>query len=807
MEPLDPADPTRVGSYWLLGVLGSGGMGKVYLGRSAAGRTVAVKVVRPDLASDGGFRGRFRAEVTAARRVSSAFTAPVVDADVDGEPPWMATRFVAGLTLHEAVRRHGPLPETTLRMLLAGIAEALENIHSAGVVHRDLKPGNVILALDGPHVVDFGIARALDAATITPAGAVVGTPGYLSPEQAIHRPATSASDVFALGATVAFAASGQPVFGRGSVPEVLRRVVQEQPDLAAVPASIRDTVAACLGKQPERRPTPRALIDFIDGSGTHTAGGSWLPPGLTADIMAADAVMTGAQSAGDALPPGPTPQEAPTASVVPTALPTAPAPAFPTTLPTAPAPAFPTTPTNVPERPSVAPPLEDPPPSGINRRKLLLGLAAGGALIAGGGAAAVALTSGGGSGSGRTASATQPASGVPGGATPSASGEAAAAAPPPPPPTRDASLPAPGGAKGRLDGPEAAVKWKATTLDTVSSTSFEHGLLITAAASGRQTFDITGKPWWTLATSSRYQLFAAATSSDATSIYVMQGGQYMGGSLIAVDPLTGKQQWTVPLPGTAGHVTALLGVVGNTMLVTGSALPSGGATGSGFLWAVDVPSRSTAWEIDGDDVGFVCVPTTGTKVLMGGKSGATGGVLKLIDAANKGAPGWLKQVRTANFQQMVFTDPICWAGGRFVYAADKVYAVDPESGEEAWAFTDGAVFPMFMSCFPSADGSVVFVTTMTDLVCLDARDGSVRWKVATSGKLNPTVLIQSDFGNVYVLDRSQVLWAIDIATGTTRWHYATGGGTDPLGRYWTAGGGMVFVNKDKTITAIDASGA
>ncbi|WP_218042595.1 protein kinase domain-containing protein, partial [Embleya hyalina] len=300
MEQLDASDPRRVGPYVLLLPLGSGGMGKVYLGRSAAGRAVAVKVIRADFAADEGFRGRFRAEVAAARRVSGAFTAPVVDADPDGDPPWMATAFVSGLSLHDAVRRHGPLPEASLRMLLAGVSEALVGIHAAGVIHRDLKPGNVLLALDGPHVIDFGIAHALDGTSFTREGTIVGSPGYMSPEQSLGRPVSAASDVFALGSTMVYAASGQRPFGDGPPAAVLRRVVGDPADVGALPASIRDAVAACLDKDPVRRPTPRALIDFVSRAEDGPGGGSWLPDTMTRAVSRAADVLTGLPASRDA---------------------------------------------------------------------------------------------------------------------------------------------------------------------------------------------------------------------------------------------------------------------------------------------------------------------------------------------------------------------------------------------------------------------------------------------------------------------------------------------------------------------------
>ncbi len=209
MQPLGDDEPTVVGPYRLLGRLGSGGMGRVYLGRSAGGRTVAVKIVHPHFALDEEFRARFRREVDAARRVGGAWTAPVLDADPEAAVPWVATAYAAGPALSAAVADGGPLPTATVRALGAGLAEALTAVHELGLVHRDVKPSNVLLTLDGPLLIDFGIARATDGtASLTSTGVSVGSPGYMAPEQILGKGATGASDVFSLGAVLAYAATG-----------------------------------------------------------------------------------------------------------------------------------------------------------------------------------------------------------------------------------------------------------------------------------------------------------------------------------------------------------------------------------------------------------------------------------------------------------------------------------------------------------------------------------------------------------------------------------------------------------------------
>ncbi len=288
MKPLETGDPTSLGDgrYRLVGRLGQGGMGVVYLGRSRSGRAVAVKVVRPELSTEPGFRRRFADEVAAARRVGGFHTAPVVDADPDGEPAWLVTAFVPGPTLQAVLARVGSLPLDTLTVLAAGLAEALEAIHRAGVIHRDLKPANIIVAEDGPRVIDFGIARALDGTSLTQTGLQVGTPGFLAPEQLTGGGVlTPAVDMFALGVVLTQAAGGAP-FGDGPSAARHFKVVYEEPDLTAVPGELRAAIGACLSKDPAARPTPAAFLGTL--TVRHPDGGSWLPEAATQLLPAPD---------------------------------------------------------------------------------------------------------------------------------------------------------------------------------------------------------------------------------------------------------------------------------------------------------------------------------------------------------------------------------------------------------------------------------------------------------------------------------------------------------------------------------------
>ncbi|PWI09487.1 serine/threonine protein kinase [Streptomyces sp. NWU339] len=261
-QPLQDDDPRAVAGYRLAARLGAGGMGRVYLSHTRGGRPVAVKVVRSELADDPAFRQRFGREIKAARRVKGAYTAELIDADADGVPPWLATLYVPGPSLTEAVARRGPLPVPAVLWLMAGVAEALQAIHGAGIVHRDLKPSNVLLAADGPRVIDFGISLAADGTAHTATGATVGTPQYMAPEQAVAGDVTAATDVFALGQTAAFAALGEPLYGDGPAVSVLYRIVHSEPDLSGLPERLRGLIARCLAADPGERATPAEIVEW-----------------------------------------------------------------------------------------------------------------------------------------------------------------------------------------------------------------------------------------------------------------------------------------------------------------------------------------------------------------------------------------------------------------------------------------------------------------------------------------------------------------------------------------------------------------
>ncbi|WP_406065668.1 serine/threonine protein kinase [Streptomyces sp. NBC_01077] len=366
MRQLTADDPTHIARHRLLGLLGEGGMGRVYLGRSESGRTVAIKVIQREYARDPEFRRRFAREVKAARRVGGEWTAAVLDADTEAAVPWVSTQYVPGPDLHTVVSQdYGPLPEQSLRTLANRLALALRAIHGAGLVHRDLKPSNVLVTVDGPRVIDFGIARALEVpaggTVLTRSGAIVGSPGFMSPEQVRGEELTPASDVFCLGSVLAYAATGRQPFGAtaGDTPHSLMfRVVQEEPDLDGIPDSLAALVRGCLSKDPTARPTP----EQIAAATAERAAGTWLPSEVLAQLGSHAAKLLDLEPAPQPARPTPTAYDHPAAPP-----PAAPVPAY----------AQPTQPAAV---PTPRPPMPAAPPG--TRRRVRRGALVGAVLTA-----------------------------------------------------------------------------------------------------------------------------------------------------------------------------------------------------------------------------------------------------------------------------------------------------------------------------------------------------------------------------------------------------------------------------------------
>jgi serine/threonine protein kinase len=318
MDSLRPGDPAEIGGYRLRAHLGRGGMGTVYLASTPGGRLVALKSIRAELVEDPEFRERFRLEVRAARRVRGLYTAELLDADPEAVPPWLVTSYVSGPSLARALKAQGPVPPVLVPLLLAGVAEALLDIHSAGIVHRDLKPSNVLLSPDGPRVIDFGIARALDGVKLTLSGVTMGSPECMAPEQVRGLPVTPAADVFALGSLGGYALRGRSPFDAPNAAATMFRIAHQAPDLDGVPEELRVILEACLARHPGDRPSPAEVLDLcrtripdepavfpwmwrLDADGMRESNGIMLGTGRSSGLDDAE----GDRSASGNQPPAP----------------------------------------------------------------------------------------------------------------------------------------------------------------------------------------------------------------------------------------------------------------------------------------------------------------------------------------------------------------------------------------------------------------------------------------------------------------------------------------------------------------------
>ncbi|MGP3756293.1 protein kinase domain-containing protein [Streptomyces sp. IBSNAI001] len=754
MKPLGAADPVRIGPYALAGKLGAGGMGEVYLGRSAGGRTVAVKVVRTDLAHDQAFRDRFRREVAAARRVSGAFTAPVVDADTEAEIPWMATSFVVGLSLHAAVAEHGPLPEDALRMLTAGLAEALLSIHGAGVIHRDLKPANVLLALDGPHVIDFGIARATDGTVLTSTGAVIGSAPYMSPEQAVGQQLGPASDVFSLASTVAFAAGGASPFGDGAGAAVLFRVVHTEPDLTFVPASLRPLIRRCLSKDPRERPAPREVITYAElAERARPAQGwaGWLPEPVAADVLSVRSVLT--------------------------ALPT-PAPTVPLTGPTEVFPGGPGS-TGGPDGTGGRP----------SRRTLLLGLAGGTVAVAGGGTAWALLrdrgTSGGGtSGSGSKGTASRPSGddvmdaklawqvrqSVAGTQVLTASGVVACVS------------------VSQVTGFDASggTKWTVKAQD--------HGLA----------FSSTGTTPRPVAGLHDGRLYVGLSVMPAVAPGDLSAATRT--ALLGFRVADGEDPRLITLTETSGMgVSAFCGVRdGRAHTVTMSSQGTGSA---GFgLWAADLGSRRTAWygKAQATPV-FWALPATGGGMVYAG-------VDRVVALGGKGDVTWSKKMKATAMAtagpHLVLVDGAGVLSAREPGTGRQAWKAEGAVGASVRGdgIATDAKGTVLYALWSDKDGGL-------SLAALDCLTGERRWKVplpadAKGSAYQGARLLCAD-GNVYRMGADGVVWAFNASNGEPRWKYSGWKGTDPTELAWSAGDGRLCLSRpgSSTVAALNANGA
>jgi len=680
-------------------------MGQVFLGYSPAGRAVAVKICHPELAADPSFVERFAREATAAQAVNGLYTAQVVAAGPYDKPPWMATAYVPGPSLSDYVRGYGPLPEPTAWRLAAGLAEALLAVHACGVVHRDLKPSNVLLAVDGPRVIDFGIASALEATGLTTTGSVLGSPPYMSPEQAMGIPVGPASDVFALGSTLAFAASGDPPFGDGDAPALLFRVVHMAPALDTVPERLRAVVAACLAKDPAARPTlPQLLRACQDGAaaGGNSAASFW-PSQMTAAIARHQASLASATTPDEAVPSGGQVLSGEQRGLHPPT--TAASPGASARL--SPFGRAGTTVASV-----------------IGRRRVLSGL--GGLVVAGGLAAAGwELASPGGS----TATAGTSAGRIPG-------NRAAWVHPADGPVRSGPAISGDGGTlyvgsdTGTVYALNAASGRQADTFrvgGAVSGVTVADETLYIASADGKvQAVNIGSRGYgWT--SQAAGAAIAGAPMWGGNAIYAGSGDHYV----YALDPRTGQRKWRAKSGGTA--------------------MPSE-ATGTGVVWV-------------GSQDGTMYVLDTGTgkvvnKLAVNGPVGSAPVTVTGQVYVGTGT-GFLWDVRYEDFTKStqvewkfradgaIMGTPVPAAGGDTIFAATThgtVYAVQPgsELGKALWSCHVGGPVRSRLAVY---NGVVYAGSDDGYLYAIDISTGTVSWKYKAGGAIWSTILAKD--GLVY----------------------------------------------------------
>jgi outer membrane protein assembly factor BamB len=779
-----------VGEFRLLSRLGSGGMGTVFLASSPAGRMVAVKIVHPQLASDATFVSRFRAEAAAARMVSGLYTAPVVADGVDTGRLWLATAFVPGPSLADMVARRGPLPVAAVWRLAAGLAEALGAIHAAGLVHRDLKPENVLLALDGPRVIDFGISRALGDARLTGAGMVMGTPAYMPPEHVQGQATGPAGDVFSLGCVLAFAASGTSPFATQSAATaaVFYRVVHAQPNLETVPAGLRELIEACLAKDPAQRPGPGQIAALSSGRTpelTLSPDAFW-PPGVAwvirsqqeavaAQIAALQGGLPQAPArapdgAGDMVRLGPGaagPDSRAEAAQVPASAPAGPdtgsADAAPSgdrggsgqsaasgggSAPSSPAPGGPAPggpapggsaagATSVPATTGIAATDSGPQEAGtpkVSRRRLLIGAGAAGVAVIGG-LAGWALSQG-----------SAPSAGH------SASGSAAGRA----------------GSRGR-----PATGHRSKTAQPGRDVTPSPG---SSGAAGQHQAGADAGPG--------QQVWAFPTGgSVSANPAVVAGVVYVGsqdGYLYTVNSATGALAWRHLASGLSAAPTVTAGNV--CIADTAGTFYAINADTGGLTWQVAVmsaPDFMQGWAITG---GSVMVPTTS-------------GAIQVYDAAN-GKKG-TSYTTSAGFSWAVDTD------GGFIYALDldgTLHAI----GKNGDKVLSTALPDMPPGTGLAAIGvSVYLADTGGTLYSVDGSTGGVNWAFQAEHGLG-SIPVYAD-GHVYFSDIGGVVYAVAVGDANKLWSYSTAVGSGAVGPA-VAGGQVYFCTTDSVLSLDAATG-
>ncbi|MFF5637485.1 PQQ-binding-like beta-propeller repeat protein [Streptomyces sp. NPDC012825] len=761
MEQLTQHDPRRIGPFEVLGRLGAGGMGLVYLARSASGRRVAIKTVRTELAEDQLFRVRFTREVEAARAVSGFYTAAVVDADPRAAVPWLATAYVPAPSLEEIVNECGPLPAQAVRWLAAGVAEALQSIHGAGLVHRDLKPSNVLVVEDGPRVIDFGIASGVSNTRLTMTNVAVGTPAYMSPEQARDsRSVTGASDIFSLGSMLVFAATGHAPYHGANPVETVFMLLREGPDLEGLPDELRPLIDSCMQMDVSRRPSPAdlqaQLAPHLFGPGSDDSGtaSAWLPLSATA--------MIERRRGGGRAPAAP-----PVPAVPPPPPPSDPPGRFPDPY--------------GPERGSGNG--GGPEPAPVGGRHAGPAESTGGPVRLGGGTVAIgpgprvadtraALALGRGADAGPATGWIRPPGGGPHGVEPG-----------PPPGSRPLNVPAQGGADPAPPPPEPG-HWRPWRFrmsndvwgtpvvddDLLYVTSFEVHALDTG--SGRRQFKTRDVAWSMAVAGGRIH------ASDGPTLY-------------ALDATDGGERWRLR---TDAWVYALK--VDRGTVVTGTR--GGGVQG----W--EASNGAKLWEVTGAQTDFE-TPEAGPAVHGDTVYVWRDARLQALDART-GAERWSYPVGDAASCGGV---PVRVApaedGHVYVSAGTRVLSIDIAAGRVRWHFEAPAVFlspPAFAPGPAVTGGGVYLADHLGTVYALDATTGQDRWRIATEQRQSTEPVLVAD-GNVHVGSGS-ALYTLDAVTGTPRWRFAAGG--ELVGSPVVADGRIHFGSADHVLYTLDATG-
>ncbi|MER6213092.1 outer membrane protein assembly factor BamB family protein [Streptomyces sp. NPDC001272] len=794
VEQLTQHDPRRIGPFEVLGRLGAGGMGLVYLARSASGRRVAIKTVRTELAEDQLFRVRFTREVEAARAVSGFYTAAVVDADPRAAVPWLATAYVPAPSLEEIVNECGPMPVQAVRWLAAGIAEALQSIHGAGLVHRDLKPSNVLVVEDGPRVIDFGIASGVSNTRLTMTNVAVGTPAYMSPEQAKDsRSVKGASDVFSLGSTLVFAATGHPPYHGANPVETVFMLLREGPNLDGLPDELRPLIDSCMQMEATQRPTPADLqaqlaphlFDGGDDSGTASA---WLParavamiearraglrtpvPGVPSPAGPSRAPQGGPAGPGRAPGPdhGPGPGHAPGSGHAPAAghgpaagpvsAPPVPGPATHRRSPRGTADPFtdPRTGQALPPRPD-RPPLA--PASSVPGAPVRLGASP---VPIGPGPRATAAAPDGLSAADSATGWVRPPAGVPASAAAPAATPAVAG----PGPSPDSGRWRPWRFRMSND------VWGTPTVagDLLYVTSFEvHALDV---GSGRRQFKTRDVAWSMAVADGRIH------ASD-------------GPSLFALDATDGSERWRRDADAWVYALRAERGTV-----IT--------ATRGGGVQGWEASSGQKLWELSGAQCDFE-TPEAAPVLHDGTVYVWQDARLRALDARS-GLEAWSYPVGDAascgNVPVRVTPAP---DGNVYVAAGTRVLSVDRASGRVRWHFEAPAVFlaPPAFAPGPAVTGGGVYLADYLGTVyALDAATGKDRWRIATEPRPAADPVLVAG-GNVH-LGAGSALYTLDAVTGTPKWRFAAGG--EITGPPVVADGRVHFGSADHCLYTLDAAG-